>query len=124
MLLATDAAQNVSEFQQQQYQPQIWYGCSSYFNTAPSGFKVDGDISEWKSSGITHFMMGVSENSYNPSKGVGGAGTFDDANDTGGKLYIAIDADAIHGANVTDDVFNAGSGNWWEQDAFKCFRSL
>ena len=66
--------------------------------------------------------MGVSSNSYNPSKGVVSAGTVTDDNDAHMELYIAIDADSLYvGANVTDDVFNAGSGNWWEQDALELF---
>ena len=123
---STDAAQNVSDLVATTVPTSnMAMGIPVISMTKPSGFKVDGDISDWKSSGITPFMMGVSSNSYNPSKGVVSAGTVTDDNDAHVELYIAIDADSLYvGANVTDDVFNAGSGNWWEQDALELFMGL
>ena len=123
---STDAAQNVSDLVATTVPTSnMAMGIPVISMTKPSGFKVDGDISDWKSSGITPFMMGVSSNSYNPSKGVVSAGTVTDDNDAHMELYIAIDADSLYvGANVTDDVFNAGSGNWWEQDALELFMGL
>ena len=93
--------------------------------TKPSGFKVDGDVSEWKSSGITPFKMSVSSNSYNPTKGVVSTGTVSDDADASLDMWMAIDADSIYfAADITDDVFYVGTGAWYQEDAMELFLGL
>ena len=93
--------------------------------TAPTGFKADGDLSEW--SNVVPFVVGTTENSYgtpNVTTAGGGAGTFDDANDTGGKFYIAMDDSMLYMAAdiidnvVVSDTANTGGG-WWTGDALQ-----
>ena len=93
--------------------------------TAPTGFKADGDLSEWSS--VVPFVVGTTENSYgtpNVTTAGGGAGTFDDANDTGGKFYIAMDDSMLYmAADIIDNVVisdtaNTGGG-WWTGDALQ-----
>ncbi len=93
--------------------------------TAPTDFKADGDLSEW--SNVVPFVVGTTENSYgtpNVTTAGGGAGTFDDANDTGGKFYIAMDDSMLYMAAdiidnvVVSDTANTGGG-WWTGDALQ-----
>ena len=93
--------------------------------TAPTDFKADGDLSEW--SNVVPFVVGTTENSYgtpNVTTAGGGAGTFDDANDTGGKFYIAMDDSMLYmAADIIDNVVisdtaNTGGG-WWTGDALQ-----
>tara|TARA_X000000950_G_scaffold286982_1_gene397565 strand:- start:77 stop:3328 length:3252 start_codon:yes stop_codon:yes gene_type:complete len=93
--------------------------------TAPTDFKADGDLSEWSS--VVPFVVGTTENSYgtpNVTTAGGGAGTFDDANDTGGKFYIAMDDSMLYMAAdiidnvVVSDTANTGGG-WWTGDALQ-----
>ena len=93
--------------------------------TAPVDFKADGDLSEW--SNVVPFVVGTTENSYgtpNVTTAGGGAGTFDDANDTGGKFYVAIDDSMLYmAADIMDNVVisdtaNTGGG-WWTGDVLQ-----
>ena len=90
---------------------------------APSGFKADGDISEWASSGILPLEMGVSSNSMGTPKVIN---TVDNDDDAYVKLYLAVDSDSLYmAADVTDDVFNLDkTGTWYEQDAMEIFIGL
>ena len=90
--------------------------------SAPSDFKADGDISEWKSSGITPLFMGVSTNSFGTPKVISSVDNDDDAS---AHVYMAFYNGILYvAADVTDDDFNIESGNWWEQDAFELFMGL
>ena len=89
---------------------------------APTGFKADGDLSEWKASGIIPLFMGVSTNSFGTPKVIN---TIDNDDDASVNLYLAADSGKLYvAAEVTDDDFNIETGNWWEQDAFELFMGL
>ena len=88
----------------------------------PATFAADGDLSEWESSGIQPFQMGVTVNSMGTPKVIG---TVDDDADASVKLYLAADDTVLYlAADVTDNDFNVGEGNWWEQDALELFIGL
>ena len=72
----------------------------------PSNFVADGDLSEWTNSGIMPFVI-------NPSTG-GVWASVDDEADLNGTVYLAIDDDYIYfAADVIDDDYHFGEGNWW-----------
>jgi len=88
----------------------------------PASFAADGDLSEWEASGIQPFQMGVTVNSMGAPKVIG---TVDDDADASVKLYLAADDTVLYmAADVTDNDFNVGEGNWWEQDALELFIGL
>jgi hypothetical protein len=88
--------------------------------TAPTSFKADGDLSEW--SGIVPLEMGVSKNSMGTPKVIGAV---DDDDDAYIKLYLAADDTTLYiAADVKDNNFHVGAGNWWEQDAMEVFMGL
>ncbi len=88
----------------------------------PASFAADGDISEWEASGIQPFEMGVSKNSMGTPKVIG---TVDDDADASLKLYLAADDTVLYlAADITDNDFNVGEGNWWEQDVLELFIGL
>ncbi len=88
--------------------------------TAPTSFKADGDLSEW--SGIVPLELGVSKNSMGTPKVIG---TVDDDDDAYVKLYLAADDTTLYiAADVKDNNFHVGAGNWWEQDAMEVFMGL
>ena len=88
----------------------------------PADFVADGDISEWEASGIQPFQMGVSINSMGTPKVIG---TVDDDADASVKLYLAVDDTVLYmAADITDNYFHVGDGNWWEQDALELFIGL
>ena len=88
----------------------------------PANFAADGDISEWEASGIVPFEAGVTTNSMGPPKVIG---TVDDNADASYKLYLAADDTVLYmAADITDNYFHVGDGNWWEQDAFELFIGL
>ena len=83
----------------------------------PSNFVADGDLSEWADSGIMPFII-------NPSTG-GVWAAVDDEEDLNGTVYLAIDDDYIYfAADVIDDDYHFGEGNWWDQDALQFFFGL
>ena len=83
----------------------------------PSNFVADGDLSEWTNSGIMPFII-------NPSTG-GVWASVDDEADLNGTVYLAIDDDYIYfAADVIDDDYHFGEGNWWDQDALQLFFGL
>ena len=88
----------------------------------PVSFAADGDISEWEASGIIPLEMGVSTNSMGIPKVIG---TVDDDADASVKLYLAADDTVLYmAADITDNYFHVGDGNWWEQDALELFIGL
>jgi hypothetical protein len=88
----------------------------------PASFAADGDISEWEASGIQPFKMGVATNSMGIPKVIG---TVDDDADASVKLYLAADDTVLYmAADITDNYFHVGDGNWWEQDALELFIGL
>ena len=83
----------------------------------PSNFAADGDISEWADSGIMPFVI-------NPTTG-GVWSNVDDDQDLSGTVYLAIDDDYLYfAADVIDDDYHFGEGNWWDQDALQLFFGL
>ena len=117
-VVAVDAAGNVGDF-----------GASSapVTNTAkgiptislnvPSNFVADGDVSEWADSGIMPFII-------NPTTG-GVYSSVDDESDLNATVYMAIDDDYLYyAADVIDDDYYFGEGNWYEQDAMQLFIGL
>ena len=117
-VVAVDAAGNVGDF-----------GASSapVTNTAkgiptislnvPSNFVADGDVSEWADSGIMPFII-------NPTTG-GVFSSVDDESDLNATVYMAIDDDYLYyAADVIDDDYYFGEGNWYEQDAMQLFIGL
>ena len=83
----------------------------------PSNFAADGDMSEWWDSGITPFEI-------NPTTG----NVFlsvDNEDDLSATVYLAIDDNYLYfAADVIDDSYYFGDGNWYEQDAFQLFFGL
>ena len=122
-VVATDAAGNKSKVAGMTSSvDNVARGIPTISLTPPSGFKADGDISEWVSSGIHPLEMGVSSNSMGTPNVWS---TVDNDDDAYVKLYIAADAEKLYiAADVTDDAFNVGAGNWWEQDAMEVFMGL
>ena len=83
----------------------------------PSNFAADGNISEWSDSGIMPFVI-------NPTTG-GVWSNVDDDQDLSGTVYLAIDDDYLYfAADVIDDDYHFGEGNWWDQDALQIFFGL
>lgn len=83
---------------------------------APAGFAADGDMSEWE--GITPFVIKPSTNNV-------AAGVFDNDDDLTATIYLAMDdANVYIAADVIDNVYNFGAGNWWDQDAVEFFFGL
>ena len=83
----------------------------------PSSFVADGDLGEWTNSGIMPFII-------NPTTG-GVWSNVDDESDLNGTVYLAIDDDYLYfAADVIDDDYHFGEGNWWDQDALQLFLGL
>ncbi len=83
----------------------------------PSNFVADGDLSEWADSGIMPFVI-------DPSTG-GVWASVDDEADLSATVYLAIDDDYIYfAADVIDDDYHFGEGNWYDQDALQFFFGL
>jgi len=100
---------------------------TSYTNTAlgvptislnvPSNFVADGDLTEWTNSSIMPWVLMPSTNTV-----IGAFGNDDDLTAT---VYVAMDQDFLYvAADVIDDVYNFGAGNWWDQDALQFFIGL
>ena len=116
-VVCVDAAGNRSE---------LGTSSSSITNTAqgiptisldvPENFVADGDMSEWE--GVMPFVI-------NPTTGHVAAGTVDGDDDLTGTVYLAIDDDYLYfAADVIDDSYSYGEGDWWNQDALQFFIGL
>ncbi len=116
-VVCVDAAGNRSE---------LGASTSSITNTAqgiptisldvPENFVADGDMSEWE--GVMPFVI-------NPTTGHVAAGTVDGDDDLTGTVYLAIDDDYLYfAADVIDDSYSFGDGDWWNQDALQFFIGL
>ena len=82
----------------------------------PSNFTADGDLSEWE--GIMPFVI-------NPTTGHVATGAVDNDNDLTGTVYLAVDDDYLYfAADVVDDSYYFGDGDWWNQDALQLFIGL
>lgn len=82
----------------------------------PANFAADGDLSEWES--IMPFVI-------NPTTGHVATGTVDNDNDLTGTVYLAIDDNYLYfAADVIDDSYSFGDGDWWNQDALQLFIGL
>jgi len=85
---------------------------------SPANFAVDGDFTEWWNSGIKPWVL-KPETDFVP------VGTITDSTDLMAYVYLAIDDDYLYvAADVTDNVYYFGEGNWWDQDAFEFFIGL
>lgn len=84
----------------------------------PTGFAVDGDLTEWYDSDIVPWVL-TPETDNVP------VGTVTDNADLTATVFLAIDNDYLYvAADVIDDVYNFGEGEWWNQDAFEFFIGL
>jgi len=84
----------------------------------PVGFVADGDFTEWWNSDIKPWVL-------KPETDNVAVGTVNDSLDLMATVYLAIDDNYLYvAADVTDDVYNFGAGNWWDQDAFEFFIGL
>ena len=82
----------------------------------PENFVADGDMSEWE--GVMPFVI-------NPTTGHVATGTVDGDDDLTGTVYLAIDDDYLYfAADVIDDSYSFGEGDWWNQDALQFFIGL
>ena len=83
----------------------------------PSNFAADGDMSEWWDSGIMPFEI-------NPTTG-NVFQSVDGEDDLSATVYLAIDDEYLYyAADVLDDSYYFGDGNWYEQDALQLFFGL
>ncbi|MBN2414564.1 T9SS type A sorting domain-containing protein [bacterium] len=83
----------------------------------PANFAADGDLSEWDASGIMPFV--ITPETDNVWESV------DDSDDLSATVYMAIDDNNLYvAADVIDDSYSFGAGNWWDQDAFQIFLGL
>jgi len=81
----------------------------------PANFAADGDFTEWENSGIVPFVL-------KPKTDHVPVGTVTDSSDLKGTVYLAVDQNNLYvAADVIDDVFHYGEGNWWDQDALQLF---
>ncbi len=82
----------------------------------PQDFNPDGDFSEWQN--IDPFVLKPSENNVV----VGG---FDNDDDLTATIYMAIDNTYLYiAADVIDNSYYFGEGDWWNQDAIEMFFGL
>ncbi|MCF7805720.1 MAG: T9SS type A sorting domain-containing protein [Candidatus Marinimicrobia bacterium] len=82
----------------------------------PAEFAADGDFSEWND--ITPIEVKPSVNNVV----VGG---FDDDNDLTASVWLAMDSDYLYiAADVIDNSYTFGTGDWWNQDALEMFIGL
>tara|TARA_S200000501_G_C20860344_1_gene759484 strand:+ start:1254 stop:3725 length:2472 start_codon:yes stop_codon:yes gene_type:complete len=110
-------------------QSELGVAASSITNTAqgmptisldvPSNFSADGDMSEWLNSGIMPFTVNTETGYVVTGEMSGGV---DDLNAT---VYLAVDSDYLYfAADVVDDSYFFGEGDWWMQDALQLFIGL
>ncbi len=93
-------------------------GIATISLSPPSNFAADGDLADWEASGIMPFVLKPTTN-HIP------AGSITDDADLTATVYLAVDDDNLYiAADVVDNVYNYGTGNWWDQDAFQIFIGL
>ena len=91
-------------------------GIATIAMDVPAGFSADGDFSEW--SDIAPFEIMPSTNNVV----VGG---FDNDDDLTASVWLAMDADYLYvAADVIDNSYYYGEGDWWNQDAIEMFLGL
>ena len=84
----------------------------------PSSFTADGDMSEWLESGIMPFIV-------NTETGYVVTGEISNTDDLNATVYLAIDSEYLYfAADVVDDSYFYGEGDWWMQDALQLFIGL
>lgn len=82
----------------------------------PTDFAADGDFSEWND--IVPFEIMPSTHNV-------AVGSFDDDNDLTATIWLAIDSEYLYiAADVIDNSYNFGEGDWWNQDAIEMFLGL
>ncbi len=111
---AVDAAGNIGELAPIEAVTNTARGITSVYSQAPTGFAIDGDLSEW--NGIASYRM------Y-PEDGSGSVVTntsIDNNTDLSVDAYVAIDDNYLYVAfNVEDDIIDVDStdGETWMRDA-------
>jgi hypothetical protein len=81
-------------------------------------FTADGDLSEWYNSEIIPWVLKPEEH-YVP------VGTVNDSMDLKCTVFLAVDDSYFYiAADVIDNVYHYGEGNWWDQDALEFFFGL
>ncbi len=87
--------------------------------SVPSTVTIDGDLAEWRASGITPFV-------YKQSTSHVGLGTFTNDDDYTATMFMAIDNEYLYFAvEAIDDVHSYdAAGNWYEDDAIEMFFGL
>jgi len=114
-VVCKDAAGNVGEPGTSPGGSNLARGVPPVSMVTPPNFAADGDLSEW--SEHTPFILNPTV-AFVPASSV----DFTGDEDLNAMVYVAIDSDYIYIAvDAIDDVFEFGSGNWWEQDAFELF---
>ncbi|MBS1272265.1 MAG: hypothetical protein MAGBODY4_01405 [Candidatus Marinimicrobia bacterium] len=82
----------------------------------PTDFAADGDFTEWNN--IVPFEIKPSVNNV-------AVGSFDDDNDLTATIWLALDAEYLYiAADIIDDSYHHGDGDWWNQDAIEMFLGL
>lgn len=110
-----DAAGNIGPFGTSDAVSNTAMGIPTIALGPPANFAVDGDLSEWEASGIRPFIL-KPETDHVP------VGTVTDSLDLKATIYLAIDDEFLYvAADIIDDVYHYGEGNWWDQDAFQMF---
>lgn len=113
----TDAAGNESLPAKSTGFTNVAKGIPTIALNAPANFAIDGDFSEWQAAGIKPWVLKPEVNKV--------IGTVTDSTDLKATVYLAIDDDYLYvGVDVVDNVYNFGSGNWWDQDALELFIGL
>ncbi len=113
-----DAAGNVSTLGLSGPATNTAQGIATISLNAPANFVADGDLGEWDASGIMPFVL-TPETHHVP------VGDVNNAADLTGTVYLAVDDTFLYvAADVVDDSYFYGPGNWWDQDAFQVFIGL
>jgi hypothetical protein len=85
----------------------------------PANVVIDGNLSEWESSGIMPFVFKKSTSHV-------GSGAFDNDDDYNATMYMAMDNEYFYFAvDAIDNIHSFDpAGNWWEDDAIEMFFGL
>ncbi len=119
-----DASGNVSEAGLSDMVTNTARGIPTISLTPPT-VTIDGDLTEWYTSGIMPFELGPTSSSYGSSNVT--YGSFDGDNDAYATFFLAVDDEYLYVAgDIIDDQYEgwSGTGNWWEHDVLELFIGL